>query len=313
MNDTGNRVFLFLVLVLICAVFVRSARSEGQGRAVEESEPRATESREAAAADPPRAAKRDGFRVELPDGARIEFSGVGEHPMQGGVEGSRWWRPDGTWLNEPVRSESSIREYELEFYPASLVREVAVKFQIGEGASVKLDCETQPGGRCRSAGTLREADAIYASYALPGDARTMTVKVLYAAGRWKLAGRCDRVNGGPGGRNVFFSPLAVRTEPGAHVLATVTHILRDDEVRIVALDRSGAIHPATLGSTWSHTQVIQEQRQLMLGLEDIAEVRFEARPWQWIEFRNVTLHSIHRSDVEVFVEGSRVEDAASKP
>jgi len=74
---------------------------------------------------------------------------------------------------------------------------------------------------------------------------------------------------------------------------------------VTALDTSRKLH-----ESFPHAQSVNdvasaEGRFNGLPLSDVKEFRFEARPYAWVEFRNISLQPGQRTQVEIMDAGDK--------
>ncbi len=133
---------------------------------------------------------------------------------------------------------------------------------------------------------------------LDDDQMTTTAKFGAAAGAWKTVAEHDGlsikiVNG------VSFTK-ASETEQGVQIFTTDT-IGRNVTQRIVAIDNSGKLHPwkGHTGSV-SNSQMRQSIGTFpSLKLEQIEKFQFQTRPYEWVEFKNVSVKPNFKTDVQI--------------
>ncbi len=133
----------------------------------------------------------------------------------------------------------------------------------------------------------------------------------HSAGPWKTL---TETNGGisaeslPGGLGIVFaSPY----EKNGRVVITVTHTLKNSEVRIVAVGKDGREHPPDdTAAGWAANMMQMTVEFAKLSLRDIASFRFQSRPYEWVEFRNVSLRAGEKTDVRVVVPAEKPETRA---
>ena len=142
----------------------------------------------------------------------------------------------------------------------------------------------------------------------PQSVRSATLRVGVAIGAWNTLSTCDRngVSGSPPDlTSGSWFPKPVETADGS-VIANVANSITDQQVRIIAIDATGKEHVKAWGSGIS---TLKEYRQLTatfrgVSLEQIREFRFQARPYHWVEFRNVSLQPGQKTDVRVVVDSA---------
>jgi hypothetical protein len=96
---------------------------------------------------------------------------------------------------------------------------------------------------------------------------------------------------------------AVETKMGVQIYTTDT-LGRDVTQRIVAIDNEGTVHPweGHTGSV-SNSKIRQSIGTFPnLKLEQIKEFAFQTRPYEWVQFKNVSLKPNSKTNVEIEVE-----------
>ena len=135
--------------------------------------------------------------------------------------------------------------------------------------------------------------------------QTVTVHFGVASGSWKtlLDTTVGSVSGGID-RNILFSRAF---ENDGNVVVVVTHDIKDRVLQVVAVGKDGqeypsSCHDAGAGTTHQITATFSK-----LSLKEIKSFRLQARPYQWIEFRNVSLHPGQKTDVQIVLPESSTE------
>jgi len=230
--------------------------------------------------------------TELPEGA-IEVVGVAPHPSTG----QTWWQADGSpaaegpFLNDgsTVYPQAQERAYEFVFRTRDLPAGASLpKWRFEPAAN------TAGGGHPElpsSPGVSLKGYHLVAA-ALPADAREVTIRAGIAAGPWETITSCE-----PQGRTsaatskhgidwhiAFGDPL--KTKEGALVLHVAHPQQPDWQMRVVAVNAAGEeVTPSREAS--SGAQITAHFKGLTLPT--IKEFRFQARRYDWAEFRNVSL------------------------
>ncbi len=142
--------------------------------------------------------------------------------------------------------------------------------------------------------------------------RTLTVRVRVAAGTWRTACETERGNTSMDTLTgaFAFSPIH---ETDSGVAMTVAHSIVGPESRVVAVGLDGREHRATDQSGGGAGNFVQMTATFSkLSLKEIKVFRVQTRPYQWVEFRNVSLHSGQKTDVQI-VHPDAPLAAAAKP
>jgi hypothetical protein len=147
-------------------------------------------------------------------------------------------------------------------------------------------------------------DMRQAAMAFPKTIQTTTLKLGVGWGPWETLARESAGTGGGSsamGRdghswNVSFSPP---TEQEGSAIVIVAHSVKEWEVRLVAVDKVGREHFST-GQTSGGGAFEQLNGKFnQLPLSEVKEFRLLARPYHWVEFRNVSLEPGLRTQVEI--------------
>ncbi len=231
--------------------------------------------------------------ASLPQG-EIELVAVSRHPSKG----QSWWRPDGTPYAERQFDNSSgrftVNNKNMEHYE--------LVFRLPQGASLESR-NSEPAGAWGGSG-VPEADGRYlygyrcALAAFPKSANTVNLHFAVASGDWTTIYEHEPIGShSTQGRRVGDTQWtvsftgAVENADGSTVV-TVAHTPADRDTRVIAVDNEGQEYTVSR----SEGSLIDNVGQLTatfqnLPLKRIKEFRFQARPYQLVEFRNVALHS----------------------
>ena len=124
-----------------------------------------------------------------------------------------------------------------------------------------------------------------------------TIRIGIASGPWTTIASHDgrRMNSGKQG-GVLWSQ-AFQTNSTTHIV-TSREWRKDQTERVVAIDKEGKLHTTGHGSVASGKidQLTASFRNLKLG--QIEEFQYQVRPYQWVEFKNVSLGPGHKTDVQ---------------
>ncbi len=222
----------------------------------------------------------------LTSGATIEVLGVSPHPSGPNT----WWRPDGTPL-----PEAPCDPFQANIGAGGdvVLRAVAVRvLHSPPGADLKWHVTEGNGGSSgpaksggKPAAGLSEVISVFAR-AL----KICTIRFEVASGDWKTVQTWAGSSGGGAvgslnGSFIFGAPIA--TKKGT--TWSVTHDLRDVDVRLVAVDKNGEEQPSTFRSGAGVKDFVQTTVEFPLPPERIREFRIQTRPYEVIEIPGVAL------------------------
>ena len=232
------------------------------------------------------------FIATLPNGVTVELFGICEHPSTG----KQWWRPDGSKLSQRPFEKLYQRSYaKRELY------ELALK--VGSPENRKLSIISKGGGVFNL-----YPDKIWGGYVHSEGKKMLNHSIGIAQGPWKTIMEADPMHTQSFGDIAFGRAFESDYELiGAAVGVTATHTVEKEKVdyRIIAVDRKSNIHTSLRtgigNSLWTQTTVHFKDLQI----DEIKEFQFQTRPYQWIEFKNVSLKPNFKTDVQVEVVGER--------
>ena len=253
------------------------------------------------------------FAAKLPNGARVELVGVSYHtPRKDLSQPRRWWRPDGSDLpDEPYRHPRKTTGTVDGYY----AREFALRITGVDDYS----CATHNSlGRSNIQPVIPLNES---NESVPGvlafvcrfkDSRTMdTIRVGVSIEPWqKVEEWVDEAWHEHDHDNIVFkeskNPL-ILTWPRQKGRAVILEMVRtglDVEVarRMLLFDRDDRIHQESPRIHGEGPGLIKEQYWFWnIQREDMHRIEFQTRPYQWIEFRNVSLEPGQKTNVTITV------------
>ncbi|HUU16914.1 MAG TPA: M56 family metallopeptidase [Sedimentisphaerales bacterium] len=228
------------------------------------------------------------FSAALPNGVTVELIGVCEHPS----EGKQWWRPDGSKLGQ--------RPFEKlygQVYPRrDEIYELALKIE--NPMNRKLSIIGQGGNVFNL-----YSDKIWGGYVLSEGKKMLNQSIGIAQGPWKTIAeaypKLTQIIGDIAFGKAFESDFE---GIGVAVGVTVTYTIDKEKVdyRVIAVDQKSNIHTSSgrsgMGSSsWMQTTVHFKDLQI----DEIKEFQFQTRPYQWVEFKNVSLRPGMKTEVQI--------------
>ena len=237
---------------------------------------------------------------------------MGYHPSKD----KTWWGPDGTVgeqyafvtrTGQVSGRDSQTREFVLRLRgeaakDAGLTYHVESSGASGSGGSVKAVQGAADGRLEPMSATLSKS------------VKTATIKVGVATGRWTTAAE----GGQPGGLSAVDEPTGPTVfgptlESDGGVAVTISHRPIAGQVRVVAIGKDGQEHVGrTTGGTAG--QISQTTSQFAnLHEPQIKRFRLQARPYQWVTFREVSIEPGYKTNVQVEVEADEAEADEAAP
>ncbi|NQT01499.1 MAG: hypothetical protein HQ580_05725 [Planctomycetes bacterium] len=222
------------------------------------------------------------YSVKLPDDVKVELVGVCDWPK----EGKRCWQPDGSQLPMEIYATKWNQEPEAGQY--------GFMYKVTGPDDLKLSCSIF--GASSTEGSCKVMDAfgrkfkdLTASISDMEEGRlSTTIRIGVAAGTWETIASHDGKRMTIGRQGGILWSQAFQSDSGTHIV-TSREWRKDQTDRVVAIDKDGKLHTTGGGSVASGKidQHTASFRNLKLG--QIKEFQYQTRPYQWIEFKNVSL------------------------
>ena len=228
------------------------------------------------------------YKVTLSDGATIEVLGIYDHARR------QWWRPNGTLLDEgpyDATTDDMVDCLEVALRYENLSEDSRGGFGIEPGRSPRGGAIPLWYTTAEKAG--RPVSNVSWVKVVPKEgAEATALKVHLATGSWEThaheIGMRNNMGSSTGGVT-FFHPY----EQDGQTWCPVAHIVQDCDVRLTAVDINNVEHPSKNpggGAVYSGSLKFSHLTgQWDVPLDDIAVIRFQTRPYTWIEFRNVAM------------------------
>ncbi|MHC4345541.1 MAG: M56 family metallopeptidase, partial [Planctomycetota bacterium] len=244
---------------------------------------------------------RPEFAAGLPNGVTVELLGVCEHPS----EGKQWWRPDGVFLDEARRpyenfggksSSAGHKVYEVAFQLSGEGSEDAFIVVPGLGMGH---------GKYEGGITGMEITA-------DPKKKELDFKVGVSSGLWRtdfeaIKPKTSKTWGVSSSGNVkgtaaFGKPF----EKDGKTWMTVSHSVdtKAYNVGFVAVGKDGNEIKSYRRESGGGGGFVQITAGFDVALENVKKFRLQTRPYEWAEFKNVSLEPNFRTDVQTEVETS---------
>jgi hypothetical protein len=253
--------------------------------------------------------EQEKFAATLPNGTRIELIGVSYHDaMHKGPQ--TWWKPDGSDLEqEPYRSPKHYTSWVLD------TRQFAMRIECeGDYSSATFNSDgrtnTQPVTPYDANSQPMPALRAFV-HRFDRNQATDTIRIGVSTGPWqKVEQWVDDAWQKHDHDNIVFreskNPL-ILTWPRQKGRAVILEVVRADvdEVqarRMLLYDRDDRIHEESPRIHGTGPGLVKEQYWFWgIKLEDVWTIEFQTRPYQWVEFRNVSLEPGRKTNVEIAV------------
>ena len=254
------------------------------------------------------------FAAALPNGVTVELIGVTYIP----VEEGRWWRPDGSVLGEGPFDRvdddpgDDPEHHQYDYYAVAARLTGVPTAELGlikwEFTGAKHASSTNA---YRGSTLLYSEGMLAAAAKFPKDVQISTLRLGIAAGDWQTIAAGSHwgvyrhgedsiivdepsVGGGPG---------SVRPdEVGLHI--GVTHNIADRDFRVVAVGKDGTVHQSSRTGSWGAQNLRLTTGSFPNLSEGLPEFRFQVRPYEWVEFKDISLRAGQTSHVQVVTSES---------
>jgi prepilin-type processing-associated H-X9-DG protein len=235
------------------------------------------------------ARKPSGWKATLPNGVTVELVGASYNPS----EKQPWWRPDGSPLaqapsdafEDRLLPDEKSRAYEFVTRVTGLSGKDTVpnwQFIPGPSTLASVRPHSEEG---------KPLDFTHWAAVFPKSQESFALRVGIAAGEWQTLAAMKGPGGSgarglPGGVVSFSPPYLIGDELGV----TISDNIISRQCRIMLVDVNGRAHKAKSYSADRVGGIRQATARFdKLPLEEVKEFRFQTRPYEWIEFRNISL------------------------
>jgi hypothetical protein len=235
---------------------------------------------------------RGKFFVTLPNDVTVELVGVCDWPQ----EGRRCWQPDGS---KPLR-----KVYVTKWNVSPGFGDYGFILKVNGPEDLNFSWNKIEGtsgweGSCKVVDAQEnqlEGFEAAISDMKEGQPST-TIRIGIAAGPWTTIATHDGKQMRIAKQSRVLWSQAFQTYSGTHIVASCEW-RKDRAERVVAVDKEGILHTTGHGSVASGKidQLTASFRNLKLG--QIGEFQYQVRPYQWVEFKNVSLRPGHKTDVQ---------------
>jgi len=235
------------------------------------------------------------FKATLPNGVTVELVGVCDYPENK----PRCWQPDGTDLKDKlyVKREKDYSDGKFGFI---------LKVTGPENLSFPWNKIEGSEGWWGSCEVLNEKGSVLEGYEAAitegYDGRDTTdIRVGAATGQWKTIIEYDGSLGGFVGPNdiVFSKPIEAKQ---GTTIAVRGEWGWEGERRIIAVDKNGNTHTGGWSGRSTGLKTLATTEFYDLKPEQIQKYELQFRPYERVEFKNVSLKPGFETDVEIKVE-----------
>lgn len=232
------------------------------------------------------------FIAKLSSGVTVELLGICHWPTEGPV----CWKPDGSPLDRPLRvSNGNVRPGEDNY--GFMLRVTGPedrdlrwnKIEGAGGWEGSCDVVTADGKR------LDDCTAAVAD--MESRAQQTSLRIGVATGSWTTISTYDGKSGTPRSGGVLWSRAF--NDSGTACIVATAEWRKDRTTRIIAIDNRGVTHTTPRGSIAQGNMDQMTARFYGLSPDRIREFQYQVRPYQWVQFENVSLRPGHMTSVIV--------------
>jgi len=256
------------------------------------------------------------FTATLPNGVTVELVGVCEHPS----EGKQWWRPDGSSIEA-----EGFRDYDFDdaIVPEDnqFLRLLALRFDDDVLQNIQFswvlkdarESRFEPDYTDKERKRLRPIQVIEAAF--PKAVQSTNLQLGVATGPWKsVAAGAPATRGAHTLDSITQGDVIYHEarEDNGYIHISATHLLGGDyDCRIVAKGKDGKVYePSKYSNPGREMRLCKSEFDV--PLEQVKWFYLQARPFQWLTFKNVSLKPNFKTDVQVEVEKPTVQGEDDK-
>jgi len=238
------------------------------------------------------------FKKTLSNGVTVELVGICEYPSAG----KQWWRPDGNLLNQQIVTVDTSN-----YTSKAPAYEIAYRITAPDDATIS-DYFRIERTLAQNDLIVKKPSGLSAKRAQIDEwSKTTTVAFGIAAGQWKTIGETS----GKARANTQFGPGELKFEPAEGTKEKLILTVSDTigtvfiyDYRLIGIDNRGNVfQPSSKSSLFkfeSHIHPLHESTFVFTNLEpdSIDHFEFQTRPYEWAEFKNVSLKPNSKTDEE---------------
>ena len=250
---------------------------------------------------------KEKFTATLPDGTTIELVGLRSYsagdPQRTRDKSGPWWRPDGTHLTTPPDKRLGRCSWS-DSYLFVITTEGKTDCTCKAVGPWDNDLTVQPIRETEKGQEFANKDMRRFTLRC-GDLKSTDIRLAVATDDWKVVERWQLSERSTPYNHFFVSSeqaiMRCPEQKGTDVIAEVTQTITERATRLVVFDRQGNQYVSygnEGGKSGSLVRYIHRFKNL--NFNDIEHIEFQTRAYEyWITFRNVSLHTGQKTQVEV--------------
>lgn len=246
--------------------------------------------------------------ARLPDGTTVELVAIrpygGGDPRRTREKPGPWWGADGTLLNicpDKRNWSCSWNDSYLMIVAIENADDVSCRI-VGPWDS---DLMVQP---IKEKGQGYENRDIRRFTLRFGNQKSGDIRLCIATGQWKTLEHWSIDKWSTPYDHFFVSSEQVimrcPEQKGSDVVAEVTQVVTQRATRLVAFDRDGTLYQSKVEQGGESAGLVRFIHNFKgLDISNIDHLEFQVRPYDyWVTFRNVSLDSSHKTNVEIEIK-----------
>ena len=256
-------------------------------------------------------AAESAYTATLPNGIVVELVGVCNHPNTA----HQWWRPDGSKLDENlyqevhggVRPGEDERAYEFTICLNNLPQErIGCAWQFEPSDSWVGSSGFVSG---KDVENLRVTAVVR-----PKDADHIAVKFGIAAGPWSVLSESSGAGASAGSRSKEVYSFSPAFQQGGDTVITIAHNVVNQQIRVIAITKAGEQYTSRDTKTAGAGDMSQITARFRgMDLKDVKLFQLQTRPYEWVEFRNVSLVPGKKTAVQVVDPSQLANESLAAP
>jgi len=247
------------------------------------------------------------FIATLPNGIKVELIGVAYHNIEDGPK--LWWRPDGQVLtDEPYRRPNMYSTGSAEYSIREIVVCIAGTEDYSSTAFSSLGRSHTRPGIPKDVNNVPLSELRSFTCKFDHGQKEDTIRFGISTEPWQKVEDWQESWPKLEPEDIVIdsdNPLIFtwpRKEKRGAIIVEITHRYVNEATQLLMFDIDGDMHEE-IDLSPSKGDGLAKHRYWFWGtaIEDIKRFEFQKRPYQWIEFHNVSLKPDHKTNVEIEV------------
>jgi len=255
---------------------------------------------------------KNDFKATLSNGVTVELIGVCEHPSKD----KQWWKPNGEIIKDmPYSIGGQIIEPTEGDQRLDLIAKIINANEQSPGVKFIIPGATRTSvGENVAINQMNVQMGMWAvRFKIDSALNFADITAGVASGEWQTISKIISSFKNIQRNDVDFGQiewLKVIEENNEVVIYVSNNFSDKAEFQIVAEDVIGEIYPAYSSRCKGNAGLMSCEYKFHLSPDKAKEFKFQIRPYQWVEFKNVSLMPNVKTDVKIKVEKDTSEKSA---